>query len=74
MDTIARFAVVALLEDLPSHALRRGQVGTVVETLAPGVFEVEFSDNEGRAYATLALRLDQLIVLHHQLTNSPTCN
>lgn len=61
------FAVVALLEDLPSHNLRRGQVGTVVETLAPGVFEVEFSDNEGRTYATCALRAGQLIVLHHEL-------
>jgi hypothetical protein len=59
--------VVALLEDLPTRHLCRGQVGTVVETLAPGVFEVEFSDNEGRTYASLALRSDQLIVLHHDL-------
>ena len=40
--------VVALLVDLPDHKLRRGQVGTVVETLAPDVFEVEFSDDDGR--------------------------
>jgi Domain of unknown function (DUF4926) len=39
--------VVALLEDVPSRGLMRGQVGTVVEKLAPGVFEVEFSDNSG---------------------------
>ncbi|MCX8103073.1 MAG: DUF4926 domain-containing protein [Candidatus Bipolaricaulota bacterium] len=58
--------VVALLEDLPERNLRRGQVGTVVEELAPGVFEVEFSDNEGRTYALLALRAEQLLVLHHQ--------
>ncbi len=45
---------------------RRGQVGTVVERLGPEVFEVEFSDNEGRTYATLALRADQLIVLYYQ--------
>jgi hypothetical protein len=56
MEIIKPFAVVALLEDLPVHSLQRGQVGTVVETLSPGVFEVEFSDNEGRAYATCALR------------------
>jgi hypothetical protein len=33
----------------------------------PGVFEVEFSDNEGRTYASLALRSDQIMVLHHDL-------
>jgi len=70
METITPFAVVALLEDLPSRGLYRGQVGTVAEKLAPGVFEVEFNDNEGRAYATLALRADQLIVLHHELVSA----
>jgi hypothetical protein len=58
--------VVALTEDLPSRKLVRGQVGTVVELLAPGVFEVEFADNEGRTYASLALRAEQLLVLHYQ--------
>jgi hypothetical protein len=58
--------VVALTEDLPERGLRRGQVGTVVERLAPDVFEVEFSDNEGRTYATLALPSDQLMVLWYQ--------
>ena len=67
MENIKPFAVVALLEDIPERSLRRGQVGTVVEPLAPGVFEVEFSDNEGRSYATLALRADQLIILHHDM-------
>jgi len=65
-DEINLFDVVALTEDVPAHDLRRGQVGTVVETLAPGVFEVEFSDGQGRAYASLALRAGQLIVLHYQ--------
>jgi hypothetical protein len=41
-----------------------------VEVLAPGVFEVDFSDNEGRTYATLALRSDQLMVLHHELVGA----
>jgi hypothetical protein len=58
--------VVALLEDLPERGLRRGQVGTVVEALAPGVFEVEFSDDSGRAYALLALRAEQVILLHYE--------
>ncbi|MGM0449752.1 MAG: DUF4926 domain-containing protein [Pseudomonadota bacterium] len=55
---------VALLEDIQESGLIRGQVGTVVETL-DGAFEVEFSDDEGRTYAELALRPDQLLVLHH---------
>lgn len=58
--------VVALTEDLPDHDLYRGQVGTVVETLSPGIFEVEFSDNEGRAYAILALKESKLMLLHHE--------
>lgn len=58
--------VVALTEDLPRRGLHRGQVGTVVESLADDVFEVEFSDNDGRTYAILALRAGQLIVLHYE--------
>ena len=57
--------VVALTEDLPARRLRRGQVGTLVEELAPGVFEVEFCDDEGRTYASLALRSEQFMVLHY---------
>jgi hypothetical protein len=58
--------VVALTEDIPERALSRGQVGTIVESLAPDVFEVEFSDDEGRTYASLALRSEQLMVLHYR--------
>lgn len=57
---------VALLEDLPAKGLYKGQVGVLVEELAEGVFEVEFSDNEGRSYALAPLRSEQLLVLHHQ--------
>ncbi len=32
----------------------------------PGVFEVEFSDDEGRAYASLAVEASQLLVLHYK--------
>lgn len=58
--------VVALTEDLPERGIYRGQVGTVVETLQPGVFEIEFSDDEGRAYAFVALKAEQLLVLHYE--------
>jgi hypothetical protein len=62
--------VVAILEDQPAKGLRRGQVGTVVETLAPGVFEAEFSDNDGRTYASVALKSSQLLVLHHEIVHA----
>ena len=58
--------VVALTEDLAERGLLRGQVGTVVEELGAGAFEVEFCDNDGRTYATLALREGQLILLHYR--------
>jgi hypothetical protein len=57
--------VVALIEDLPDRGLCRGQVGTVVEFLAPDAVEVEFTDDDGRAYASLALRSSQIMVLHY---------
>ena len=57
--------VVALLRDLPDESLVRGQVGTVVELL-DGAYEVEFSDDEGRTYAMLAVQPDNLLVLHHR--------
>ncbi|PZU99049.1 MAG: DUF4926 domain-containing protein [Leptolyngbya sp.] len=59
--------VVALTVDLPQYDLWRGQVGTVVETLADGsAFEVEFSDREGRTYESLGLRQNQIMVLHFE--------
>ena len=59
-------AVVALLEDLPAEKLVRGQAGTVVESWALGVSEVEFCDDDGRTYAMVALAGDRLLPLHHQ--------
>lgn len=63
-DSMGILDVVALTRDLPDHNLRRGQVGTVVEILEPGVFEVEFSDDEGSAYALVALSTKYLLMLH----------
>ncbi len=58
--------VVALTDDIPEHELRRGQVGTVIESLRSGMFEIEFIDNDGRTYATLPLKSQQLLVLYYQ--------
>jgi hypothetical protein len=59
---------VALLEDVQVDGvlLQRGEVGAVVEVLAPNVYEVEFCDDQGRAYAFASLRAEQLLVLHNQ--------
>jgi hypothetical protein len=59
---------VALLEDVQVEGvlLKPGEVGAVVEILAPDVYEVEFCDDQGRAYAFASLRADQILVLHNQ--------
>lgn len=57
--------VVALLEDRPEAGLVAGHVGAIVEQLADAVFEVEFSDEEGRTYAEIALPAGQLIALRY---------
>ena len=57
---------VALMNNLPDRDLKRGEVGTVVEVLAPDVFEVEFCDDEGQAYAMFAVPGEQLMLLHNQ--------
>lgn len=62
---IKKLDVVALLPDLPDRHLAAGQVGTVVEILDTGVYEVEFSDEEGHTYAMAALHEDQLMPLHY---------
>ncbi len=64
--SISNLDVVALLTDIPDQGLVRGQVGTVVEQLADNTFEVEFIDDEGQAYAELALPGSELLVLHHR--------
>ncbi|MFH0784724.1 MAG: DUF4926 domain-containing protein [Pseudomonadota bacterium] len=64
-DEIKLLDVVALIGDMEERGLVKGQVGTVVEILGNGVFEVEFCDNDGRTYATLALRNDQLMALYY---------
>ena len=69
MKLIPILAVVALLEDLPDRGLTRGQIGTVVEHLerdSEQALLVEFSDEQGRTYAIIDLRPDQLVALHRK--------
>jgi len=57
--------VVALLADLPAQRLARGQVGTVVERLDDKTLLVEFSDDQGSAYAIAPCPRAELLVLHY---------
>lgn len=55
------FDVVTLTEDLPAEGLRSGMTGTIVyEHHDPPAYEVEFTDEDGKTIAMLALRPDQL--------------
>ena len=55
---------VAVSRDLPECNLTAGEVGAVVEVLAPDAFEVEFCDESGQTYGLYTLHSDQLIPLH----------
>jgi hypothetical protein len=57
--------VVALLTDLPAQRLARGQVGTIVEQLDSNTSLVEFSDEQGRAYAVAPCPRAELLILHY---------
>jgi membrane protein implicated in regulation of membrane protease activity len=57
--------VVALLADRPAAGLARGQVGAVVEVLDENTVLVEFSGEDGRAYAIEPLPRAELLVLHY---------
>lgn len=65
MSPVDLLAEVALLRDMPECGLVRGQVGTVVEILSSNAVEVEFTDDEGRTYATAALATEDVVRLHH---------
>ena len=47
--------VVVLNEDLPSHGLKRGDLGTIIEVYSPDAVEVEFVTASGRTQALVAL-------------------
>jgi uncharacterized protein DUF4926 len=58
-------SVVALLADIPAQRLARGQVGTIVEQLDNETSLVEFSDEQGRAYAIVPCQRSELLTLHY---------
>jgi hypothetical protein len=51
---------VVVTADLPSHGLKRGDVGAVVEVYSPESFEVEFVTASGKTQAVLTLGIHQI--------------
>ena len=47
---------VVLVNDLPSHGLRAGDLGAVVEVRPPDALDVEFVTASGRTTALVSLR------------------
>jgi hypothetical protein len=64
-ETPTLLATVALLTDIPARRLARGQVGTIVQQLDDKTSLVEFSDEQGRAYAVAPCPRAELLVLHY---------
>lgn len=58
--------VVALVKEIPDKDLLKGQVGTIVELLEPGIYEVEFTTKQGETKLTLALPDEFLMRLHFE--------
>ena len=51
---------VVLKRDIPESALRRGDLGAIVELHTLGAFEVEFVAASGRTQALVTLRNDDV--------------
>jgi hypothetical protein len=59
--------VVALLNDIPAEKLTKGQVGTIVEELDGGAYEVEFADKKGKTITSLPLKAQDMMLLHFEM-------
>ncbi len=59
--------VIALLKDIPAEKLTKGQVGTIVEELDEGAYEVEFADKKDRTITSLALKTQDIMLLYFEL-------
>lgn len=64
-NTFSILDVVATTKSFSENNLHTGQVGTIVEILAEGVYEVEFSDKNGRAISECAMKESDLLLLHY---------
>lgn len=65
--TLKLLDVVALLKAIPKEKLVKGQVGTIVEELEEGIYEVEFADKQGRTITSTPLAAKDLMLLHFEI-------
>ena len=68
MNSLSLLDVVALLT--PCGIVPTGAVGTIVEILAPEVFLVEFSDDNGRTLALESIPKNNLLKLHYDFAQA----
>ncbi|WP_394990261.1 DUF4926 domain-containing protein [Emticicia sp.] len=66
MDILDIFDVVVLTEEIPSHKLRKGELGTIVEKLDNDAFLVEFADTKGVTYAMIPLKSSSLMKVYYE--------
>jgi hypothetical protein len=52
--------IVVLTKDIPSHGLRKGDLGAVVDAYDPDGIEVEFVTGSGRTRALVTLKIDDV--------------
>ena len=58
--TIQVLDTVVLVKDIPSHGLRKGDLGAVVDTYEPDGIEVEFVAGSGRTRALITLKVNDV--------------
>ncbi|MEP7234718.1 MAG: DUF4926 domain-containing protein [Ignavibacteriota bacterium] len=63
MSEINELDLIVLLEEIAERGLPRGQVGRVIQEMESGIYEVEFSDSDGVAFAFLPLHQRQIMKL-----------
>jgi Domain of unknown function (DUF4926) len=66
-ETLKMFDTVAILKNVPEKKVVFGQVGTIVEKLDEGVFEVEFADKSRETISEFAVKSEDLMLLHYGL-------
>ncbi|MEQ9219818.1 MAG: DUF4926 domain-containing protein [Cyclobacteriaceae bacterium] len=66
MHRFKKLDTVALLIKIPEYALVPGQVGTILDHLEKGVYEVEFADKLGQTLASIAVKAKNLMLLHYE--------
>lgn len=66
MKALSLLDVVVTSTDLPAGKLRKGSLGTVVETFDDESYLVEFADAKGVTYAMPVLTASQLIKVYQE--------